>query len=93
MVGGGDGWQQLMGPVGGSGGWLGEKNSKNCFVPNELKRPKNNMSFFVFIHIWGWVGVSDPIMDKSIYFLFIFNPSLMHNQIFLIREDFNKKKQ
>ena len=23
-----DGWQQLMGPVGDSGGWLDEKNSK-----------------------------------------------------------------
>ena len=24
----GDGWQQLMGPVGDIGGWFGEKNSK-----------------------------------------------------------------
>ena len=27
----GDGWQQLMGPVGDSGGWFGEKNSKFFF--------------------------------------------------------------
>ena len=25
VVGGNDGWQQMMGPVGGSGGWLNEK--------------------------------------------------------------------
>ena len=43
-----------MGPVGGSGGWLGEKNSKNFFVPNELKSPKNNM-FFLHTRGGGWV--------------------------------------
>ena len=30
------------------------------FVPDELKRPKNNMSFFVFIHILG-VGEGSDI--------------------------------
>ena len=65
----------MMGPVGGSGGWLCEKKLINFFlVPNDLKSPENNMSFFVFIHIWG-VGGSDPNMDISIFFLFfLLNP-------------------
>ena len=56
VVSGGDGWRQLMAPVGGSGGLQGEKTSKKNFVPNELKSPKNNMSFFVFSTLGGWVG-------------------------------------
>ena len=47
MVGGGDGWQKLMGPMDGSGGWLGEKNSKKI-VPNELMSPKKQHVFFCF---------------------------------------------
>ena len=54
------------------GGWLqGEKFSEFFFVPYELKSPKNNMSFFVFIHILG-VGGSEANVDKSTFF----NPSL-----------------
>ena len=50
------------------GGWLGEKLSI-FFVPNELKSPKNNMSFFVLSIFGGWVGGSEPNMDISIFFL------------------------
>ena len=90
----------MMGPVGGSGGWLSEKNIKNFFVPNELKSPKNNMSFFVLSIFGGWVGGLDPNMDISIFFLvFLLNPSLngvMGNQklqhpIFLVKT-FNDQK-
>ena len=38
------------------GGLQGEKTSKKNFVPDELKSPKNNMFFFVFYVIGGWVG-------------------------------------
>ena len=36
VVSGGDGWRQLMAPVGGSGEWQGEKTlvKKFFFVPN-----------------------------------------------------------
>ena len=43
------------------------------FVPNKLKSPKNNMSFFVFIHIWGVGGWVRP---KYGYIQIFFNPSL-----------------
>ena len=46
------------------------------FVPNELKWPKNNMSFFVLSIFGGWVGKSDSNMDISIFFLL--SPSLGH---------------
>ena len=62
-----------MGPVGGSGGW------QNFFVPNELKSPKNNMSFFCFIHIFG-VGGGGGVRPKygyiHIFFAFFLNPYL-----------------
>ena len=64
-----DGWQQMIGPDGGSGGCLSEKNSKFFFVPNELRSPKNNMSSFCFIHIWGMGGWVSPNMDISIFLL------------------------
>ena len=52
-----------------SGGWLGEKFLKNFFVPNELKSPKNNMSF-LFLSVFGdWFGGSN-----------FFNSSLIKNQ-------------
>ena len=50
VVGGDDGWRQLVAPVGGSGGLQGEKTTKFFFVPNELKSPKNNMSFYFFFY-------------------------------------------
>ena len=46
--------------------WVAKKN-EFFLVPNELKSPKNNMSFFV-LSIFGVVGGSDPNMDKSIFF-------------------------
>ena len=55
-----------MGGVSGLHPWLvavggsGEKNSKFFFVLNGLKSPKINMSFFVFIHIWGVGGWLRP---------------------------------
>ena len=61
-----------MAPVGGSGGWQGEKTSKFFFVPNELKSPENNMSFFVLSILGGWVGGSDPNMDISIFYFVSF---------------------
>ena len=45
VVSGGDGWRQLMAPVGGSGGLQGEKTSKKYFVPNELKSPKKHVLY------------------------------------------------
>ena len=51
MVGGGDGWQKLMGPMDGSGGWLGEKNSKKI-VPNELMSPKKTTFLFLFLSVF-----------------------------------------
>ena len=67
----------MMGPVGGSGGWLSEKKYKKIFVPNELKSPKNNMSFFVFFpHLGGgWVG-QKQVWNFTHFFL---NPSLIIN--------------
>ena len=52
-----------------------KKILKIFFVLNELKSPKNNMSFFVF----SIFGGSDPNMDIFIYFLgfFLLNPSLI----------------
>ena len=50
----------MMGPVGGSGGWLSEKQLKKNFVPNELKSPDINMSFFVLSIFGGWVGWFRP---------------------------------
>ena len=60
-----------MGPVGGSGGWLGEKNSTIIFVTNELKcPPKNNMSF-LFLSTFGvWVGGTEANVDKSTFFYY-----------------------
>ena len=54
-----------MAPVGGNGGLQGEKNFKFLFVPNELKSPKNNMSFFIFFpHLGGgWVGGSEASVE------------------------------
>ena len=52
MVGGGDGWQKLMGPMDGSGGWLGEKNSKKKIVPNELMSPKKTTFLFLFLSVF-----------------------------------------
>ena len=57
----------MIGPVGGSGGWLSD--------PNDLKSPKKEHVFFCFIHIWGVGGRSDPNIDISIFFL---NPSLTY---------------
>ena len=68
--GGGDGWQQLMAPVGGK-----VKTSEFFLVPNELKSTQNNMVFLFFFHIWG-VGGSEANVDKSTFFL---NPSLNSN--------------
>ena len=63
----------MMGPVGGSGGWLGEKNSTIIFVTNELKcPPKNNMSFLFLSIFGGWVVGSETNMDKSIFFYYFF---------------------
>ena len=46
-----------MAPVGGSGGLQGEKFSKNFFVPDELKSPKNQHGFFESpLRGVGWVG-------------------------------------
>ena len=45
----------MMGPVGGSGGWLSEINFKKNFVPNELKSPKTTCLFFVLSIFGGWV--------------------------------------
>ena len=53
-----------MAPVGGSGGWEGEKKLQ--------KSPKNNM-FFCFFHIWG-VGGSEVNVEKSTFFFFFFEP-------------------
>ena len=83
MVGGNDGWQQMLGPVGGSGGWLSEKKFKIFFVPNELNNPKNNMSFFCFIHIWG-VGQTQIWIYPYFFLLILLNPSL--------RDDVQKKE-
>ena len=55
VVGSGDGWQQLM-VVG-----YKVKNFQIFFCTKGAKKPKNNMSFFVFTHIWGvdgWVRIS-----------------------------------
>ena len=46
VVGGGDGWQQLMVV------YCKEKNFQFFFVPNDLKSPKNNMSF-LFLTTFG----------------------------------------
>ena len=59
----------MMGPVGGSGGWLSEKNQ--IFFVLNAKKPKKTTCLFLFLSIFGgWVGVSDPNMDISIFFLF-----------------------
>ena len=51
----------MMGPVGGSVGWLSEKKFKFFFVPNELKSSKNQHVFLFFLSIkGGWVGGSNP---------------------------------
>ena len=49
-------------------GCSGEKTSKKFLAPNELKSPKNNMSFYFFSIKGGWMGGSDPKMDISIFF-------------------------
>ena len=64
MVGGKDGWQQMMGPV--VGGYV--KKFKIFFVPNELKSQKKqhpNFSFYLNLG-GGWV--------KPKYGYFFFNP-------------------
>ena len=55
----------MMGPVGGSGGWLSEKILKFFFVPNELKSPKNNMSFYFFSIKGGGWGVQ--MLNRKFY--------------------------
>ena len=62
VVGGSDGWRQLMAPVGGSG----EKTSEFFLVPNELKSPPKQHVFLFVFHIRGVDG-SDPNLDKSIF--------------------------
>ena len=70
MVGGNYGWEQIMGPVGGSGGWLSEKNSKIFFVPKELKSPKPTCLFF-YPYLGGrWVGQTQ-IWIYPYFFFFI----------------------
>ena len=61
MVGGNDEWQQkMMGPMGGSGGWLSEKTPK-----------KITCLFLFYPYLGGW---SDPNMDISIFFCFFIEP-------------------
>ena len=57
VVGGNDGWQQMMGPVGGSGGWLSEKNFKIFFCSKWAKNPKKQHVLFLFYPYLGggWV--------------------------------------
>ena len=71
MVGGSDGWQQLMGPVGGSGWWLDKERAK---IPK-----KKQQAFFCFPIFGGWVGVSDLNMDESIFLKKFLNPSLSNS--------------
>ena len=74
----------MMGPVavGGSGGWLSEKNYKKIFCSKLAKKPKKQHVFFVLSIFGGWVLGSDPNMDISIFF-FLLNPSL--NYVAIIR--------
>ena len=44
-------------------------NSSSCFVPTELKNPKNNMPFLFCPYLGGG---SDPNMDISIFFWVFF---------------------
>ena len=62
----GDGWQQLMGQVGGSGEWKGEK------ILNFFLFQMSYESYF--FHIWGWGDGSDPNMDKSFFLFFLTLP-------------------
>ena len=64
-----------MASVGGSGELQGEKTSNIFFDPNELKSPKNNMSFFVFFpHLGGgWVG-QKQVWNFTHFFFFFFEP-------------------
>ena len=48
-------------------GCSGEKTSKKILAPNELKSPKNKMSFYFFL-----------LRGLLIFFLFFFNPSLIN---------------
>ena len=63
-----------MAAVDGSSGWQGEKISKKHFVLNKLKSPKNIMSFFVFIQIWGVGGMNQEEMWINPHF-FIPSPN------------------
>ena len=46
-------------------GCSGEKTSKKFLAPNELKSPKNNMSFYFFsIKGGGWV---DQTLNRKFY--------------------------
>ena len=63
VVGGSDGWWQLM--------WQWWKNFY-IFRSKWAKMPNNNMSF-LFSILGGWVDVLNPNMENSISF---FNPSL-----------------
>ena len=58
--------RQLTTPVGGSGGWQGEKTSE-IFVSNELKSPKNNM-FFLFFYTLGWWVIYHFFWYKNEFF-------------------------
>ena len=56
-----------------------KKNLKNFFVPNELKSPKNNMSFLFYPYLGvGWVGQTQ-ILIYPYFFVFLLNPSLSND--------------
>ena len=67
VVSGGDGWLQLMAPVGGSGGLQGEKTSTKFFLFQMSYKAKKQHVFFLFFfqHLGWWVGGSEASVEFS----------------------------